>query len=235
MRRLLLVLFLLTLCLGAGAQTAPPSKKQQELKNYGTSGSISVPRTLGRTAGSAAGREMGFGALPADNAAYPDKRLKAIEKQMNDRMWEEEKTAWEKASGLGTKEAYRKYLAKYPDGEHATEARSRIIDIEVNDIFRESHNKLPQLQLVRSDPDSPASTISIHNETGMPLTVMFSGTDSKTVVIGPGMKGSVTVTNGIYKIAASVPSAGIRPFAGESTFSGGYYEVGFWIVRGAYP
>lgn len=169
--------------------------------------------------------------LPIEHRQYTDERMKEVEKSMRDREWGSEDTAWKRACELDTKEAYQRYSAMYPNGAHIASASSRLIEIGVNEAFDSDHSSLPQMNRVVVQDDSPTSTIVIENGTGMPLTVMYNGTENKSVIINPGGKGVVTVKNGFYRIAASVPEVQVRPFAGNETFVGGRYEVGFIIVR----
>ena len=75
------------------------------------------------------------------------------------------------------------------------------------------------------------SEIVIDNNTDYALTVYYSGTSFKSILIPIGGKATFTVENGDYKIAASVPPAYIRPYAGKTEFVGGRYEIGFWVVQ----
>ncbi len=118
----------------------------------------------------------------------------------------------------------------YPNGAHIAAANSSLVDINVDEAFKSDHGSLPKLDRVLADDDSKTSTIIIENHTGYPLTLMYSGQESKTIVINPGGTGTVTLENGSYKIAASVPVAGIRPFAGNEELLGGRYETGFVIA-----
>lgn len=230
MKRIITVISFIVLCLQLTAQSLPPVRKIEENRNrnnignsyIGTGGKILDTR----------GNTVGFDALPTQIGSYDDRKMKAIEKRFEGRKWEDEGLAWEAAQELNTADAYRKYIARFPGGAHAPQANKRLTDLSVNDIFKGNHNTLPKFE--RTDPDdfSQTSTIVIENATGMMLTVMFSGTDSRSVTIAPGSRESVTIENGTYRIAASVPSQTVQPFAGSGSFSGGRYDTGFCIVRG---
>lgn len=163
---------------------------------------------------------------------YSDSRLEEMEKAMKERDWNSEDTAWKKACTLDTKEAYQKYIAMYPYGPHRGQADKRMIDLSVDDVFKGSHGKLPGMNHVEKDDDSPTSTICVENATDQILTVYYSGPDSRSVRIAPRSKSSVTLRNGYYRIAASVTSPNVRPYAGSENFGGGRYEVGYCIVYG---
>lgn len=163
--------------------------------------------------------------------AYEDEGVEDLAKAIEDRDWGSESTAWERASGINTRDSYQKYAAMYPYGAHAAEANKRLIDLKVNDMFTGSHNSFPKIERTAADDESPVSTITIYNHTDYFLTVMFSGERSISATIMPGSFETLTVQNGSYVVGASVPPAGIRPFAGEATFRGGKYETGFIILR----
>lgn len=168
--------------------------------------------------------------IPVEYGQYSDERLKELEAEMEERNWGREDTAWERACAINTKDSYKKFIAMYPYGPHRAEASKRLVDLEVEDIFNGKHGKLPSLTHVSDQPDSPKSTVVVENATQYTLTVMYSGTESRVMKISPGSKGAITLTNGFYKIAASVPPAHIRPFAGTEVLSGGRYETGFCVV-----
>lgn len=229
-RRLLSIFFCLTFFLmAAGAQTTV--KK-------GVTGDRSVIGSVGHGAGgvvSSKGMITGSisnePALPSGYGKYKDEGLEDLTKAMEERDWGSEDTAWERAKSKDTIDAYQKYLARYPYGQHVGEANQRIIDIRVDDALKGDHNELPQIERTVTDDDSPTSTIVVENATRYPLTVMYSGTESKSITIPAYCKGTVTIKNGHYRIAASVPVATIYPYAGNQDFSGGRYETGYIIVR----
>ncbi|MCQ2146974.1 MAG: hypothetical protein MJZ16_05595 [Bacteroidales bacterium] len=177
------------------------------------------------------GTIMDSKSLPIEFKSYSDDKLKELDERMKEREWNSEDTAWERARTLNTKDAYLKYVGMYPYGAHRAQADERLIEINVNDIMNGAHGSLPGMKQVQVDEDSPTSTIVIENFTGYPLTVMYSGPEGRSVTISPGSKMAVTINNGYYRIAATVPAPAVRPFAGTETFSGGRYEVGFHIVR----
>lgn len=229
MRKVVSILFCLTLFVTCvRAQSSVP---------FGKSGD----RFIGGTTGAGSGAVMSKGvlggaishepALPSGYGQYKDEGLKDLKEQMEEREWGSEDTAWKKACEADNIPTYQKYLARYPYGQHAGNAQSRIIDIRVNDALNSDHNELPQMQRTMSDDDSPTSTIVVENTTRYPLTVMYSGIDTRSITIPPHSKSTVTVKNGRYRIAASVPVASVIPFAGGEEFSGGRYETGFCIVR----
>jgi len=176
------------------------------------------------------GNTIDMNTIPMEYNKFNDEKFRQMDEEMKEKMWASEDTAWERACEIDTKEAYRRYMAIYPNGPHRGEAGQRFIDRQVNDIMNNAHEDLPGIEHLEEDDDSPTSTVNVVNHTEYVLTVYYSGIDSRSVLINPGGRAAITVTNGPYKIAASVPPAHIKPFAGKTQLSGGLYEIGFWVV-----
>jgi len=168
--------------------------------------------------------------IPRDYKGYSDEDLSELEMQMKERDWSREDTAWMRACQINTQASYARYIAMYPSGEHFPQASARLIEAKVAETLANAHNELPQIERIEEDDDSPTSTLIIRNHTGMSLTVYCSGEQSKSVVIAPGARDFITVKNGPYKLAATVPPSHIKPYAGVTSLGGGKYEIGFWIV-----
>lgn len=215
----LMLLGLACLASSAAAQTEIPLRKGGGSRSGITSG-LEMN----------AGKMMDVRTLPITHDKYSDDKLGELEKQMEERKWGSEDTAWERACSLGTKDAFQKYIAIYPNGPHRAEATKKIVDIEVDDILHGEHNDLPGMKRVDPDDDSPTSTITVENATQYRLTVMYSGPESRSIEIIPGGKGTVTLPNGHYRIGAFVPVGYVRPYAGSEEFAGGRYETGYIIV-----
>lgn len=147
--------------------------------------------------------------------------------------WENEETAWAMAVRNNTVDFYNKFIEKYPNSTYASKAEKRIIDLEVNNVFNSSYDELPSMN--RSGySNSSTSTISIYNNTSYTLTVMYSGRDSKKVVIAPQGRTFVSLPNGNYRCVASI-SGNARNHAGSEILDGGSYEVEYYIVTTSYP
>lgn len=172
--------------------------------------------------------------VPHGYKDYSGEGLDALDRQMAEREWGSEDTAWTRACKLNTRQSYEKYTVMYPGGAHIAEANCRLIDAKVGEMLRDAHNSLPNIKHVEEDDDSPTSVIVIKNNTGLPLTVYCSGIESKRTLIPPDGVETVTLENGPYKLAATVPPPNIRPYAGKTSFEGGCYEMGFWIVESSY-
>ena len=78
------------------------------------------------------------------------------------------------------------------------------------------------------------SSISIYNRTSYNLTLLYSGPDSKRIVISPNQTGYITLRNGSYKIAASVSASNVRNYAGSENLRGGSYSAEYYIVTSRY-
>lgn len=225
LRRIILVLAALTLALGASAQSLPKYGEMGSSKGKSANAGSERAKMIGTT--------IDFNSIPIEYGRYTDDKMEDIENRMKEKMWGAEPTAWERACVLNTKEAYTRYTAMYPYGQHVAEAHKILVDLEVNEAMKKAHSSLPGIKQTLEDNDSPTSTIFVQNNTDYNLTVYYSGTDSKSVTIAPGHRASVTIKNGSYKIAASVPVTTIKPFAGGESFTGGRYEVGFYVAHTA--
>lgn len=161
---------------------------------------------------------------------YSDDSLNDFSQQMKERDWGSEDTAWKRAREADNKQSYERYMAIYPNGAHMAEATTRLIEANIAEALNSAHNDLPNITHIESDDASLTSTITFENNTGLQLTIYYSGSDIRSIVIPPGGKSKITINNGNYKLAASVPPSHIRPYAGQTVFTGGSYEMGFWIV-----
>ena len=148
--------------------------------------------------------------------------------EIKNRKWNTDAKAWGMATSLNTIEAYRKYSDMYPYGEHRSQAEKKIIDLEVAAIYAGDHGTLPAMDRTRFG-SGPMSHVTVENDTPYTLTIRYSGVDSKKLVIPAGKTSSVSLTNGTYKIAASVSAYDVRSYAGSEILSGGSYDVSYYI------
>ena len=173
--------------------------------------------------------------VPSGYKGYVDESLDEFNKNMREKDWGSEDTAWRRACDLDNSKAYERYMAMYPYGAHVPEASECLIRTKVDETLANAHANLPEIIRTEANDDSAETTLVIKNNTGMTLTVFCSGIQKKSVQIPPDGKGAIKVINGQYKLAASVPPAYIRPYAGQTSFMGGVYEVGFWVVTRSAP
>lgn len=142
--------------------------------------------------------------------------------------WNTDAKAWKQASSANSISAYDKYLSMYPHGKYATIAEKRIVDMGIARTYSGEYGSLPQMDRVRSG-NGPKSVIRVSNNTGYTLTLLYSGADSKRLVISPQGSSSISLHNGTYKVAAYVSASNVRTFAGTEYLQGGEYGVTYYI------
>ena len=153
-----------------------------------------------------------------------DQRMEDI----NSRLWGTEDQAWKTAQKQNTLIAFNRYLELYPKGAHAKVADKKVIDLSVTNIFAGDHGSLPGMDRT-SYSSSGNNTITVSNDTQYTLTLLYSGPDSKRLVLSPRTSGKVRSPNGTYRVAASVAAANVRSYAGTETLAGGGYDVSYYI------
>jgi len=222
MKRILLVFLMLMICCALGAQSNkvienPRGKSTSLSKNSSMEKMLDSKVNINET-------------IPHNYRGYTDEKLEEFNKQMREKEWNSEDGAWKRACEIDTKYSYQRYKAMYPSGAHIAEANKRYVDANIAETLSKAHNSLPNIKHTETDDDSMTSIIVIDNNTDYPLTVFCSGLDVESVLIPVGGRKSLTLENGEYKLAASVPPAHIKPYAGVTQFVGGRYEMGFWVV-----
>lgn len=143
--------------------------------------------------------------------------------------WSTDEDAWNTTITNGDLFSYRKYSQLYPYGKYINKANKRIIDLEVDKIFGSSYGELPKMNKEYSNQNKSCSTITVENSTSYTLTLLYSGIESKRLIIKPLSTQSITLPNGYYRIAASVNSSNIRAFAGNENLVGGNYSTSYYI------
>lgn len=167
--------------------------------------------------------------VPTSEHKDANKRIERIEKIK----WGTDSKAWAQASSLNTIDAFNKYLKLYPNGIRKRQAEKKIIDIQVANVFAGDHGQLPTMDKTKYGYGNN-STITIKNSTSYTLTLLYSGNDSKRLVISPYATSSVKLPNGKYRIAASVDASNVRSFAGTEDLTGGQYDVEYYIKTSSY-
>ena len=162
--------------------------------------------------------------LPEEYWRDSENRIEEIE----NRDWGTESMAWRTAQRVNTLTAYSRYLELYPKGAHAKAADKKVIDLSVSNIFAGDHGTLPGMDKT-SYSSSGRNTISVSNDTQYTLTLLYSGPDSKRLVLYPRSSGTVSLPNGTYRVAASVAASNVRSYAGTETLTGGSYDVSYYI------
>lgn len=90
------------------------------------------------------------------------------------------------------------------------------------------YSTLPKMDVTRKGYGS-SSTVKIENQTSYNLTLLYSGPDSKRIIISPKSTKSFSIRNGNYKIAASVDAENVRPFVGSELLDGSFYNASYYI------
>ena len=145
--------------------------------------------------------------------------------------WGTEKSAWEYACYLNTIAGYEEYEKNHPNGRHYAEAEKRAVSMRVDHVFSGQYESLPSMSRT-SYGASAKSRVTVTNSTEYTLTLYYSGIDGKRMEIRPHGTQSVTLTNGQYRIAASVNSTRVRSYAGVETLNGGDYDIKYYIQTG---
>lgn len=161
--------------------------------------------------------------VSSDDYRDSDKRKEAV-----DPRWNNDRNAWKTALSLNNIAAYERYLSLYPNGKHRAEADEKVIDLTVAMTFAGEHSSLPQMDKIGYGEGS-TSYVSVTNRTSYTLTLMYSGNESKRLVLSPNSSGTLRLKNGSYKIAASVNASNVNKYAGIETLNGGTYEVEYYI------
>lgn len=126
---------------------------------------------------------------------------------------------------------YRMHLELVPDSPLRSEIEKRIIDLEVAEIMRGEHGELPPASPLSVTGGSTAE-VKIENQTTYTLTVRYSGSQSYRFDLAPSASREVSLATGSYKVAATVSSPSVIPYAGNDTLGGGSYGVKFFIQTG---
>lgn len=135
--------------------------------------------------------------------------------------------AWKTATALNTIAAYQEYLKRYPNGKNKSSANKRIIDLEVQGVINSGdYGSLPSSQKT-SYGTGKSSTVRITNRCDREITIMYSGVESKKIVLSPYQTRSFVLPSSTYKVVAT--ASGVRPFLGTENLTGGTYESEYYI------
>ena len=168
--------------------------------------------------------------VPSSYYRDSEEKIEEIESQA----WNTEPKAWQQATAENSLSAYNKYKSLYPKGAHINQCEKEIIDLEVSSIYAGEHGTLPAMERTGYG-GGPTSYITITNSTSYTLTILYSGPDSKKLVIEASGTKSIRLKNGQYKVAASVDAYNVRRFAGTEDLRGGNYSADYYISTIAGP
>lgn len=157
-------------------------------------------------------------------SAVPTNKYRDSENKKQAAMWSTDSRAWQTASEINTITAYERYLELYPNGRH----KSKAIDKLVSATFKGEHGSLPEMNKTSYGRGS-TSSIQITNKTEYKLTLLYSGTESKRLVLDPYVSGTIRLKNGSYRIAASVDASNVSRYTGTENLDGGSYEITYYI------
>ena len=150
--------------------------------------------------------------------------------ELENQSWDTESDAWQSALSVNTISAFTKYQSLYPKGAHIKQCEKKLIDLTVSDIFAGDHGDLPEMDR-KGYGGGSTSYIKVTNSTSYTLTLLYSGPDSKRLVVPAGKTSSIRLKNGNYRVAASVFASNIRDFAGNETLHGGKYSIEYYIYN----
>jgi outer membrane protein assembly factor BamE (lipoprotein component of BamABCDE complex) len=103
------------------------------------------------------------------------------------------------------------------------------IDAKVTAILQGEHNPLPPAVLVQSEQTAQIAEIAVKNDTQYTLTVLYSGPSSRRVMVVPKGEQTLGLAVGTYRVAATVDSSSVIPYAGSDDYAGGVYDETFYI------
>lgn len=123
--------------------------------------------------------------------------------------------------------SYRRFASRFPDHSESEWRDKRIIDLEVEEIAAGEYGEMPKAQALSFG--GAAVKMEVENATGYVLTVRYSGTKSKKLVIPVGATKKVELPPGEYEVAASVTASSVTNYYGQETMRGGSYSSNFYI------
>lgn len=162
--------------------------------------------------------------VPTDYFKDSESKIEEIANQA----WNTESKAWQMALSENSVTAFTKYKTLYPKGAHIDLCEKKLIDLEVSRVYAGEHGSLPELDRTGYG-GGPTSYITVTNSTSYTLTLLYSGPDSKRLVISAGGTSSVRLKNGNYRVAASVSASNVSNYAGNESLQGGNYSVDYYI------
>jgi len=157
---------------------------------------------------------------------YPDMSYSDIARV---RLTEIDEQTWDSALKDYNIDTYRQYQALLPEGIYAEEAEKKIIDLEVEAVFGGKYGSMPAMDRSYSADNMTTNEIEVYNNTSYMLTILYSGPESKRIIIQPKQRSNYELPIGKYKVAASVSASNIGNFAGTEKLEGGSYSVEYYI------
>ena len=117
----------------------------------------------------------------------------------------EEGREWEHTKKKNNISSYRNFLQIHPNSKYVSIAKKKIIDLEVDEIMKGDFGILPKMTNTSiNNYYSKTVNILITNGTPYNLTIRYSGEISKKVSLSAGQTRTIYLTEGNYRVAASV-------------------------------
>lgn len=136
-----------------------------------------------------------------------------------------QKISYSEAEQLNTSEGWKRFLKENPDYQNKEEINEKLIRAEVNEITNDKNTgEMPASEKIRGG-NQALSSVNVENNTSCDLTLRYSGTDAKMIVIPPNSTQKVQVKSGQYKVVAT--ACGYN-YAGSEALTGDY-EVVYYI------
>jgi hypothetical protein len=130
-----------------------------------------------------------------------------------------------------TKAAYERFIERNPNSPEVSFCKRRLIDLEVDQALldRDKLGELPPMSRMSSGATTRTS-ISVKNDTRYTLDVLYSGPSSDRLTVSPGAAGKIALSNGTYRVLASVRASNVSQYYGNESLNGGVYEVTYYIT-----
>lgn len=158
---------------------------------------------------------------------WGDAELKKTE--IDARLWSEENTAWEAAVDENSIKMYERYLNEYPSGLHAKKAEELLIDLQLSEIYDHPHGTLSSVMPSNSGGGN-TTTLKITNGAASELTLFYSGSEKKIVVLPAGVTSTIRLKNGQYRVGAKVQDSETQPSIGAMILNGGNYTISYNLI-----
>ena len=162
--------------------------------------------------------------VPTDYLRDSESKIQEIRNQA----WNTDAKAWKKALSENNIASYEKYKFLYPNGKHISQCEKKLIDLQVSAVYAGDHGSLPEMDRT-SYGDGSTSHITVTNSTSYTITLLYSGPDSKRLVVSAHGTSSISLKNGNYRVVASVSASNVGNYAGNETLRGGSYSVDYYI------
>jgi len=123
---------------------------------------------------------------------------------------------------------------KYGDQKRSEQTRKvdrerNAIDTEIDQILSGKHGGLSHPNVVSSQNTRDVAVVTIKNETGFILYVLYSGPDSKKIAMRPEEKRSIELRKGEYRAVIKSAQPGVHPFAGRWVLDKDKYAASYSI------